>query len=129
MMVDIDNFKDFNDRYGHQNGDEILRSLAGIIKTETRDGDICCRYGGEEFGIILPATPLQKAFLLGERLRKAIEKNPMDTRKITVSIGIAATAENGPLHTPQSLVKDADDALYETKANGKNCVFIKEERK
>ena len=79
--------------------------------------------------LCLAATPLQKAFLLCERLRKAIEKNPMDTRKITVSIGIAATAENGPLHTPQSLVKDADDVLYEAKANGKNCVFIKEERK
>jgi two-component system cell cycle response regulator len=73
--------------------------------------------------VVLPSTDRREAVLLGERLRKAIEKNQRDNRKITVSIGIAAASEKQPLHTPQSLVKEADDALYEAKASGKNRVI------
>ncbi len=122
MMIDIDDFKEFNDRYGHQEGDAVLRSVGALIKAESRDSDICCRYGGEEFCVILPSTDSGEAVLLAERLRKAIEKNQPDNRKLTVSIGIAA-ASGLPLHTPESLVKKADDALYEAKAGGKNRVI------
>ena len=123
MMVDIDDFKDFNDRYGHQEGDAILTSVGAIIEAETRDADICCRYGGEEFGVVLPSTDRREALMLGERLRKAIEKNQRDKGKITVSIGIAAASPKRPLPTPQSFVKNADDALYKAKSKGKNRVI------
>jgi diguanylate cyclase (GGDEF)-like protein len=126
MMVDIDDFKDFNDQHGHQEGDAVLSSVGAIIEAETRDADICCRYGGEEFGVVLPSTGRSEALMLAERLRKAIEKNQRDNRKITVSIGIAAASKKQPLHTPQSLVKEADDALYEAKASGKNRVIARE---
>ena len=125
MMVDIDNFKDFNDRYGHQEGDAVLHSVGAIIESVTRDSDICCRYGGEEFGVILTSTGRREALLLGERLRKAVEEYRKDTTKITVSIGIAAVSGKQPLPTPQSLVKEADDALYEAKISGKNRVIAR----
>lgn len=125
MMIDIDDFKKFNDHFGHQEGDAVLRTVGAIIEAVSRDTDICCRYGGEELCVILPSTGSEEAILLAERLRKAIEKSQHDNRKITVSIGIAA-ANRELFHTPQSLVKVADDSLYEAKANGKNCVVALE---
>ena len=125
MMVDIDDFKDFNDQYGHQEGDAVLSSVGAIIEAETRDADICCRYGGEEFAVVLPSTDRREALMLGERLRKAIETNQRNKGKITVSIGIAAASQKQPLPTPQSFVKEADDALYEAKSEGKNRVITR----
>ncbi len=126
MMIDIDDFKDFNDRFGHQEGDAVLKSVGAIIEAETRDADICCRYGGEEFGVVLPSTDSGEALILGERLRKAIKKRHWYKRKVTVSIGIAAASQKQSLPTPQSLVKEADDALYKAKAGGKNRVITGE---
>lgn len=125
MMIDIDDFKEFNDRYGHQEGDAVLRTVGAIIEAESRESDICCRYGGEEFCVILPSTNSGEAALLAERVRKAIEKSPLDNRKITVSIGITAVC-GPPMHTPESFVKKADDTLYEAKAGGKNRVIARE---
>ena len=123
MMIDIDDFKKFNDHFGHQEGDAVLRTVGAIIEAVSRDSDVCCRYGGEELCVILPSTDTNEAILLAEKLRKAIEKSQHDSRKITVSIGVAA-ADRELFHTPQSLVKKADDALYEAKANGKNCIVV-----
>ncbi len=126
MMVDIDDFKDFNDRFGHQEGDAVLGSIAAIIEDETRETDVCCRYGGEEFGVILPSTGRSEALLLAERLRKAVEMGLPNKRRITLSIGVAAAIKTPLLATPQSLVKEADLALYEAKAGGKNRVVARE---
>jgi diguanylate cyclase (GGDEF)-like protein len=123
MMIDIDNFKDVNDRYGHQEGDKVLAIIGPIIKHETRDCDICCRYGGEEFAVILPLTNTSETVSLAERLRVKIKQSMPCDRKITVSIGITSCGENR--NTPYSFIKRADDALYEAKSSGKNRVIAR----
>lgn len=122
LMLDIDDFKELNDRYGHQQGDKILASIGAAIEAETRDTDICCRYGGEEFAVLLPSTNRIEALSLAERLRAAIENKQPYERRVTVSIGVAISTASAK-HTTQSLVKKADDALYQAKSRGKNCVF------
>jgi diguanylate cyclase (GGDEF)-like protein len=122
MMIDIDDFKDVNDRYGHQDGDKVLAMVGAIIETETRDIDICCRYGGEEFVVLLPLTDIGETALLAERLRAKIEQSIPCGRKITISIGVSSCGENN--NAPKSLIKRADDALYEAKTAGKNRVVV-----
>jgi diguanylate cyclase (GGDEF)-like protein len=124
MMIDIDNFKEINDRYGHVEGDRILAAMATTFKTETRDSDICCRYGGEEFVVIMPSTDIREAGMLAERLRSKVAQGMSDGRKVTVSIGVASCDRN--MHTAKALVEKADAALYEAKKNGKNRVVISE---
>jgi diguanylate cyclase (GGDEF)-like protein len=121
MMLDVDHFKRFNDLHGHQEGDKTLRSVSMIIEAQTRDTDTACRYGGEEFGIILPSTSCAEAANLAERLRSAIETAHPSPRLITVSIGVAASDATAR-HTVQSIVKAADEALYRAKAEGRNRV-------
>jgi diguanylate cyclase (GGDEF)-like protein len=123
MMIDIDDFKKVNDRYGHQEGDKVLAILGAIIEHQTRDIDICCRYGGEEFAVVLPSTNFGETASLAERLRVNIEKSMPNCRKVTVSIGVATSGDNR--NTPKSLIKRADDALYEAKTAGKNRVVAK----
>jgi diguanylate cyclase (GGDEF)-like protein len=125
MMIDIDDFKDFNDRYGHQDGDAILHKIGAIIKAETRHADICCRYGGEEFGVVLPGADRHEAVSLAERLRKAVENSLPENRKLTVSIGIA-TVKSMPDCSAGALIKQADEALYKAKETGKNRVVMQE---
>jgi diguanylate cyclase (GGDEF)-like protein len=122
LMVDIDDFKTINDQYGHQAGDRVLAALGAIIDTATRGSDICCRYGGEEFAVILPATDTQKAGVLAERLRKKAEQGLPDGRRVTVSIGVASCGED--TSTAQALVEKADAALYRAKRSGKNRVAV-----
>ena len=122
MMVDVDNFKAINDEHGHQAGDRALASLGEIIERTTRTSDICCRYGGEEFAVILPATDVEEAGRLAERLRVEAERGEPDGRRLTISIGVAACgADTG---TAQALVEKADAALYRAKEKGKNRVEI-----
>lgn len=123
MMIDIDDFKDINDRYGHQEGDKVLAMMGSIIEEETRDCDICCRYGGEEFVVILPSSDISETTALAERLSAKIEQSLPSDRKVTVSIGVASCGHNS--NTPQSLIKKADSALYEAKAAGKNRVVMR----
>ena len=125
MMIDIDNFKEVNDHYGHQEGDKVLSLLSAIIEAETRDSDICCRYGGEEFTVILPSTYLQEAGVLAERLRAKLEQSRPNDRRVTVSIGVASCS--GSVRTSQSLVEKADAALYRAKKKGKNRVVVSAE--
>ena len=128
MMIDIDFFKKVNDTYGHAAGDEVLRTVAGIIKQALRESDIPSRYGGEEFAVLLPYTNLEEASVVGERLRKAVEaadipiyQDTVDAKtiKVTISMGIAKydLSESG-----EALFERADKALYEAKTNGRNQI-------
>ena len=125
IMVDIDWFKKINDSYGHEAGNKVLRTLSRIIKQCIRDVDIFTRYGGEEFAIILPQTPLSEASRIGERIRSQVEQTIIEVDelkrlKITVSVGVSAFPENGKSH--EELVSLADQALYKAKGAGKNLV-------
>ncbi len=129
IMLDIDHFKQFNDNYGHQAGDSVLKELSEIITSQSRCTtiDVCCRYGGEEFAIIMPELELHNAVKVAERLRKVVENNAFTIKegnpdvKVTVSLGAAGVTGTDDL-SPEELVKKADDALYLSKKNGRNRV-------
>lgn len=126
LMVDIDNFKEYNDRNGHQAGDIALEITAQCLKSALRSADVASRYGGEEFSILLPQTNLTEALVIAERIRSRVEKSSYPHGEsqphgaVTVSIGVSAF---GPkLETPSSIIGAADHALYVAKSRGKNCV-------
>jgi diguanylate cyclase (GGDEF)-like protein len=124
VALDIDDFKVYNDTLGHQQGDRILKNLANLIKSHSRKMDYVCRYGGEEFMIILPQTDKKEAFVIAERLRQDIEKHQfiheeiLPNNKLTVSVGLASFSENG--NTSSELISYSDKALYQAKRKGKN---------
>jgi diguanylate cyclase (GGDEF)-like protein len=113
-MLDIDHFKQFNDREGHLRGDRILQDLARLLDDSARETDIVARYGGEEFVIIMPQTDLLGACVFADRFRQKVERE-LD---LTVSIGVASAVDGD---TPHSLLARADAALYSAKENGRNC--------
>jgi diguanylate cyclase len=120
LMLDIDHFKSINDRHGHGAGDEVIRNVAAILRSSLRADDVPGRYGGEEFGILLPDTPAAGAELIAERLRKRIEGTTL-TRfglRVTVSIGIAEMRAQDVEYTVA--IAHADRALYAAKARGRN---------
>jgi len=122
VLLDIDFFKKFNDTHGHQVGDEVLRQVAKTLKAQSRDMDLPCRYGGEEFGVILPATEAAGACILAERIRKAVEDSVTisngKTLKVTVSLGLAQLTTKDDI---AQLIRRADEALYKSKEAGRNC--------
>lgn len=128
LMIDVDDFKVYNDKNGHVEGDKLLKKIGDLLKENTRNVDICVRYGGEEFTVILPKTDTEKAVTAAERIRQAIEaynfygeeKQPL--KKVTVSVGLATF----PIHanSPEELIIKADEVLYEAKKSGKNKVII-----
>ncbi len=125
LMLDLDHFKAFNDTYGHQAGDEALRTVGRLMRQTARATDHAARYGGEELALILPQTPFDSALPLAERLRNAIAHQPFPVKDgqrahITVSIGIAAFPEDAQF--AEELVAAADRALYAAKAGGRNRV-------
>lgn len=120
VMLDVDRFKQFNDTYGHPVGDEVLRSVANILRSHVREIDIVARYGGEEFVVALPQTEMDGAFALAERLRCAIEEYPWPLRAVTASFGVA-TIEND-CEIAAHLIARADEALYRSKEAGRNRV-------
>ncbi|HUI93476.1 MAG TPA: GGDEF domain-containing protein [Chitinivibrionales bacterium] len=122
LMIDIDNFKEINDRLGHQAGDNVLVSLGKIIREEVREPDICCRYGGDEFSVVMPLTNSDEAGILAERLRERIAHSQFDGSSLTVSIGVASYGDD--TRTSQKLLQKADTALYEAKRGGKNRVVV-----
>ncbi|MCK9454274.1 MAG: diguanylate cyclase [Sulfurimonas sp.] len=129
LMIDIDRFKRVNDTYGHQFGDEVLINLSRLLLDTQRQSDIVCRYGGEEFVILLPNTALQDATYLAEKLRKLVESLTLISPKnedfnFTVSIGVAQIDVENEADIEQAL-KRADDALYEAKNSGRNRVSTK----
>lgn len=124
-ITDIDRFKDVNDTYGHDAGDEVLREFAARLRSTVRGADLACRYGGEEFVVVMPDTPVDMAAAVAERLRSIIEGAPFTLRSgrelhITASLGIATNALS--VETPEALMRQADMALYEAKTAGRNRV-------
>ena len=128
IILDIDNFKNLNDSYGHLYGDEILKTTTSVIRRCVRIIDIAARYGGEEFAIILPTTDKNDAGIIAERIRSEIEatvclvKDTGTTLNITVSLGIASFPEDAS--AAEELINNADRALYRAKSQGKNKVVI-----
>ena len=122
LMIDIDHFKNLNDEFGHILGDEVLRHVSAIFTKYLRKADIVCRYGGEEFVVLLPETVREKAVSVAEKLRGLIENYqfPGLGRPLTVSIGVADFPDHGS--TRDELVKAADTALYAAKQSGRNKV-------
>lgn len=125
VLVDIDHFKRFNDTFGHDAGDQVLKSIADLLRTFFRASDICCRYGGEEFAIILPDSSLQNAVVRANALRteaKRLDLNydGQNLGAITVSAGVATFPEHGS--SSEVLLKSADRSLYESKASGRDVV-------
>ncbi len=126
FMIDVDNFKVYNDSLGHPAGDEALRFLAWLLKHHARASDMVCRYGGEEFAIILPETNLSESRIAANRLRRIVEETEfngqevMPNANLTVSIGIACHPDDA--QSAETLLEHADDALYRAKKNGKNRV-------
>jgi diguanylate cyclase (GGDEF)-like protein len=131
VMIDVDNFKYYNDTFGHMKGDETLRQIAAVMKNKSRKFDFAARYGGEEFAIIMPGTSKEAARLFSERLRIEIERlyvteAPLEQKKHpTISSGIATFPED--TNTKDELISRADLALYEAKRGGKNrtCLYTK----
>ena len=128
VMVDVDCFKQFNDLYGHREGDHCLRRVAGALsRALTRPGDLLARYGGEEFAAILPATDLEGAHWIGERLRAAVadlripQQRPDGARHVTISVGCASMHPDSGV-TCYTLLQMADDQLYLAKHSGRDCV-------
>ena len=131
LMLDLDHFKDFNDRYGHPAGDEALRAFAQLLRSSIREQDIAARYGGEEFVVALPGQTASLATEVAERIRHRIESAiiplaPGLTGHITVSIGVAAAPEDGSERV--MLLRAADEALYRAKLAGRNRVESREGR-
>ncbi|MCB2289287.1 diguanylate cyclase [Clostridium sp. CS001] len=127
IMFDLDNFKGVNDRFGHQTGDQVLRDVCKVVMDSIRKNDVCGRYGGEEFIVILPETDTTLAYEIAERIRRDIEDKKLlgSKRELTVSIGIATYPNHGKWK--QELVEKADQALYVAKASGRNRSQIWEE--
>jgi len=125
IMSDIDHFKKFNDTYGHQQGDLVLKEVAALIKNNIRNIDIPARYGGEEFAIILPETELSDAITVASRLRKEVEKHqfPGQDLPLHVTISLGVSQYNPEIdHEKKSFIGRADSALYKAKNSGRNKV-------
>jgi diguanylate cyclase (GGDEF)-like protein/PAS domain S-box-containing protein len=121
LMLDVDHFKQFNDTFGHPAGDNVLQGVARLLEENARSTDFVARYGGEEFVILLPNTDQHGAWVVAEKVRKAIQGGDWRERAITVSIGIASLASGGD---GSALIKAADDALYCSKKSGRNCIHV-----
>ena len=124
VMADIDQFKRLNDEFGHLLGDEVLRQVSSVFNQQLRKIDVVCRYGGEEFGILLTQTDAEHAAGVTEKLRRMVEtwQFPGVPRTVTVSAGVAAFPEHGT--TRDELVRAADNGLYAAKQAGRNCVRV-----
>jgi diguanylate cyclase (GGDEF)-like protein len=125
ILFDIDFFKKFNDTYGHQTGDVVLKALATVIQRATRESDLAARYGGEEFAIVLYYTDGAAAYQAAERLRTMVESHEVQDNgnvlRVTISVGVA-TFPHEKIHDSKELIEHADQALYKAKDNGRNRV-------
>jgi len=134
LMLDLDHFKDVNDSHGHMLGDLVLERVGGTVRHAVRDADAACRFGGEEFAVVLPETAREGGYAVAERIRRRVEQafqgRPVDGHDIpmTISVGLATFPEDG-LHADE-LVARADEALYGAKHAGRNrvCVHYREKR-
>ena len=129
LMVDVDNFKKFNDTYGHLLGDQVLRIVAQALKETVKGKDFVARFGGEEFAVLLPDTPLRGAEIVSELIRKTIASRELKRKdtgesygSVTVSVGVSLLRPR--YDTPDDMIERADKALYLSKKNGRNRVTI-----
>ncbi|MFO1071596.1 MAG: GGDEF domain-containing protein [Geminicoccaceae bacterium] len=129
MLADIDHFKQFNDRFGHGLGDQVLKLVAAVLRQNVKGRDVVARYGGEEFAVILPATRLEDGLSLAENLRELVATRQIQLKdsnrslgRVTLSIGVAAYRPGEPC---PDWVERADGALYLAKRGGRNCVIVK----
>jgi diguanylate cyclase (GGDEF)-like protein len=125
IMIDVDNFKQFNDKFSHDAGDAMLRALAGQLKSHTRGQDIACRYGGDEFLVVLPGASMEVGCQRAERLREEVKRMEIDKTlvplvTVSLSMGVACFPEHGS--TAASLIRAADMALYSAKSQGRDQV-------
>ncbi|NJP06100.1 MAG: GGDEF domain-containing protein [Chloroflexaceae bacterium] len=131
IMLDIDHFKYFNDTYGHDAGDAMLRIVGNALRQHTRSSDITCRYGGEEFTVVLPGASIEISQQRAEQLRRAIstlsiEHNGQVLGPITISLGVSAFPQHSS--NADDLVKAADIALYQAKVQGRNRVMVSDQQ-
>jgi diguanylate cyclase len=130
IMADVDHFKQFNDRWGHQTGDHVLRLVADVMNANIKGQDVLARYGGEEFAIILPGTTLQNAVMLADRIRKAVESRRLKKRRTDEDLGVVTLSMGAALlrwnDTVDTLVERADGLLYAAKKSGRNRVVDEE---
>ena len=127
VMLDLDHFKVFNDTFGHQAGDMLLQEFSTVLKTRVRAGDVACRYGGEEFALILAETDAEGACLCVENIRRELNNLHLHHRgqalgKVTISAGVAVFPSYG--ETAEELMRAADLALYRAKSEGRDRVFV-----
>ncbi|MGH9962110.1 MAG: GGDEF domain-containing protein, partial [Pyrinomonadaceae bacterium] len=131
LMIDIDDFKSYNDLNGHQAGDQALHITAHCLKMALRSADVACRYGGEEFGVLLPQTPLNEASVIAERMRLRVAEtfyphgHSQPLGRVTISIGVASFEK--VLDTPDQIIAAADRALYNAKSKGKDRIELYQE--
>jgi diguanylate cyclase (GGDEF)-like protein len=127
VMMDLDKFKNINDTFGHQAGDNVLITFSTIIRNVLRKTDLCGRYGGEEFLIVLTQTDLDEAKIFAERIRSCVEESLIldfgQNSKVTVSIGLAEHRKNEDV---EKTIFRADEAMYKAKKNGRNRVEVSE---
>jgi two-component system, cell cycle response regulator len=124
IMADIDCFKQINDSYGHGFGDDVLRAIAGVFTECCRTEDIVCRYGGEEFTILLPNTPIEGAVELAERLRVGVASRSLFYHDVAISVTSSFGVADLRGQVPRSLIELADEALYRAKHAGRNRVEV-----
>ena len=122
VLLDIDDFKEVNDTFGHREGDRILATMGKTLMRIARDSDICCRYGGDEFVVILPLTGVHESGEIANRLNRELAERLPGGRTVTVSIGVASCGKK--IRTYRDLVEKADAALYQVKKSGKNRVVV-----
>lgn len=122
LMIDVDHFKQYNDSFGHPAGDEVLKTVAQILKENARTSDYVARYGGEEFVIILSNTNDESAFVVAERVRKTIEEYPWSRRPITISLGLSCL--RAEVDSTAQLLSEADQSLYRSKSQGRNRITL-----
>jgi len=123
LIIDVDNFKLFNDRYGHQFGDTVLKTIVKELHSNLREGDLIARYGGEEFVILVPEATAKIIILISEKIREVVEQTqinyPQTNKVVSVTVSIGATLWH-PLDSPSTLISRADHALYKAKKTGRN---------
>ncbi|MEM6514496.1 MAG: diguanylate cyclase [Pseudomonadota bacterium] len=129
VIIDLDHFKSINDTYGHDAGDRVLMAAADVFRNELRDNDTVGRWGGEEFVMLLPATPVERGVAIAERTRRSLERLNIELREATVSITASFGVAAGPARneTLADLLARADKVLYEAKEMGRNCVRLYKE--
>ena len=132
IMLDIDHFKQVNDTYGHEAGDVVLKNIAALLQEYSRKSDIACRFGGEEFILILPETTLEVAIQRAEALRQAVMAHHVSIEKeeiknLSISLGVASFPQHG--QSIKEIMGEADQALYKAKVKGRNRVVVAEKVK